>query len=232
MDGKPQYAVHGADLQLLEITLKPGESICAETGAMTYLDNDIDMTTSSAGGAIKSLKRALSGESLFLSTFTNIGQVERTVAFSAPFPGKIIPLVLVDDEYFYSQRGAFLCAQSSIELEIALTKRFGTGLFGGEGFVLQKISGNGVAFLHAGGTVIQKTLLKEDLLKVDTGCIVAFSSTIDYDIQFVRGFRNAIFGGEGLFLATLQGPGTVYLQSLPFSRLADRIRAVTQSSID
>jgi uncharacterized protein (TIGR00266 family) len=220
-----KYTMHGDDLQLVEITLEPDGCIRAETGTMAFMEDDIEMETSSGGGVLRGLQRAMAGEGFFITDFTNRGSKNRQVAFAAPYPGKIINISLdpLENEFF-CQRDAFLCADANIEIEIALTRRIGAGLLGGEGFILQKLSGSGTVFLHAGGTVIKKSLAEGESLRVDTGCIVAFSSKIDYDIQFVGGFRNALFGGEGLFLALLKGPGDVYLQSLPFSRLAARIR--------
>jgi uncharacterized protein (TIGR00266 family) len=219
------YITHGSDLQLIEIVLKPGGSVRAEAGAMTFMEDGIEMETGTGGGVLRGLKRAVTGESFFITSFTNQTTSARKVGFAAPFPGKIVPVELgVLHDEFLCQKDAFLCSDTSIEIEVALTKRFGAGLLGGEGFILQRLKGFGLAFLHAGGTVVEKKLEPGEVIKVDTGCIVAFSSSVDYDIQFVGGFRNALFGGEGLFLAALKGPGVVYLQSLPFSRLADRMK--------
>jgi len=221
------YELIGDDLQLVEIELDPRETVRAETGAMCYMDDGIEMQTGVGGGLMGGLKRMVTGESFFITSFTNgASSGKRRVAFAAPYPGKIIPLDLASHGgTMLCQKDAFLCAASGIEINVAFTKRFGAGLFGGEGFILQRLQGDGLAFVHAGGTIVRKDLAAGQLLKVDTGCIVAFEPTVNYDIQFVGGFRNALFGGEGLFLAQLRGPGTVFLQSLPFSRLADRMRA-------
>lgn len=220
------YTIFGDDLQLVEITLDPGEAVRAEAGTMTYMENGIVMQTSTGGGVLKGLKRAITGESFFITTFMNQGNKRSSVAFAAPYPGKVIALDLgLEGGRFICQKDSFLCAAQGIEVEIAFTKRLGAGLFGGEGFILQRLEGNGLAFVHAGGTVIEKQLGKGESIQVDTGCIVAFSPTIDYNIKFVGGFRNTLFGGEGLFIANLTGPGKVFLQSLPLSRLADRIKA-------
>jgi uncharacterized protein (TIGR00266 family) len=220
------YTIFGDDLQLVEVELDPGEAVRAEAGTMTYMENGIHMQTSTGGGVLKGLKRAITGESFFITTFLNQGNTKSKVAFAAPYPGKIVTLDLGNEGgRFICQKDSFLCAAQGIEVEIAFTKRLGAGLFGGEGFILQRLEGNGMAFVHAGGTVIEKTLAQGESLRVDTGCIVAFSPTVDYDIKFVGGFRNALFGGEGLFIANLTGPGKIYLQSLPLSRLADRLKA-------
>lgn len=187
------------------------------------------MQTTTGGGLFKGFKRMLTGESFFITTFLYTGAGKGHVAFSAPYPGKIVPLDLTRlGGEFLCQKDGFLCAAEGIDIDIAFTKRLGAGLFGGEGFILQRLSGNGLAFVHAGGTIIERELNHGEQLRVDTGCLVAFAPSVDYDIQFIGGFRNALFGGEGLFLATLTGPGKVYLQSLPFSRLADRILAAAR----
>jgi len=221
-----EYTIFGDDLQLVEIELDPREGIRAETGTMTYMEDDIQMDTSTGGGLLKGFKRMITGDSFFISNFINMGAQKRRVAFAAPYPGKIIPLDLSElGGKVLCQKDSFLCAAKGTEIEVAFTKRLGTGLFGGEGFILQRLEGDGLVFVHAGGTVIRKDLAAGQTLRVDTGCLVAFAPSVDYDIQFVGGFKNALFGGEGLFLARMTGPGTVYLQSLPFSRLADRIHA-------
>lgn len=223
------YKIYGDDLQLVEIELDPGEAVRAEIGTMTYMDAAIDMQTSTGGGFMKGLRRAVTGESFFITSFTNTGRNKARAAFSAPYPGKIIPLDLTAlGGTFICQKDSFLCAAKGIEIEVAFTKKLGAGLFGGEGFILQRLTGDGLAFVHAGGTIIERDLAAGETLRVDTGCIVAFGRTVDYDIRFVGGFKNALFGGEGLFLATLTGPGKVYLQSLPLSRLADRILAAAR----
>ena len=220
------YEIHGDDMQIVEVELDPGEGVRAEAGAMMYMDDGIEMQTSTGGGVFKGFKRMITSETFFITTFLYNGSGKGHVAFGAPYPGKIIPLELGKlGGRFLCQKDAFLCAARGIEIEVAFTKKFGTGLFGGEGFILQRLEGDGMAFVHAGGTIIQKQLSADETLKVDTGCLVAFSPSVEYDIQFIGGFKNALFGGEGMFLAKLSGPGIVYLQSLPFSRLADRIYA-------
>jgi len=189
-----------------------------------FMEDGIQMDTGTGGGLFKGLRRMLTGDGFFISTFYNIASVKRKVAFGAPYPGKIIPLDLKEvGGTFICQKDSFLCAANGIDIDIAFTKRIGTGLFGGEGFILQRLSGDRLAFVHAGGTIIRRDLQLGEHLRVDTGCLVALAPTVDYDIQFVGGFKNALFGGEGLFLVSLTGPGIVYLQSLPLSRLADRI---------
>lgn len=220
------YKIIGDDLQLVEIELDPGEGVRAEAGAMMYMDESIQMQTSTEGGLFKGFKRMVTGESFFITTFLNSGSGKKHVAFSAPYPGKIIPIELSEfGGRIICQKDAFLCAAKGIEIEVEFTKKIGAGLFGGEGFILQRLEGDGLAFVHAGGTIVRKELAAGEVLKVDTGCLVAFSTSVDYDIQFIGGFKNALFGGEGLFFARMTGPGIVYLQSLPFSRLADRMFA-------
>ncbi len=219
------YKIIGDDLQLVEIELDPGEGVRAEVGTMTYMEDGIEMQTSTGGGIFSGFKRMFTGESFFISTFLNNDQGKRHVAFAAPYPGKIVAFDL--DSFggeVLCQKDSFLCAARGTEIEVAFTKRLGAGFFGGEGFILQRLKGNGLVFVHAGGTVIEKDLAVGEHLRVDTGCLVAFATSIDYDIQFVGGFKNALFGGEGLFFAHITGPGKVYLQSLPFSRLVDRIK--------
>jgi uncharacterized protein (TIGR00266 family) len=220
------YTILGDDMQLVEIELDPAEGVRAEAGAMLYMEDGIQMQTDTGGGIFKGFKRMITGESFFITTFLHGGTGKSKVAFAAPYPGKIIPLDLTAlGGTFLCQKDGFLCAARGIEIEVAFTKRIGAGLFGGEGFILQRLQGEGLAFVHAGGTVVKKELKAGQTMRVDTGCLVAFAPTVDYDIQFIGGFRNALFGGEGLFIANLTGPGKVYLQSLPFSRLADRIMA-------
>jgi uncharacterized protein (TIGR00266 family) len=217
------YKIYGDDMQIVEVELDPGEGIRAEAGGMMYMEDGIEMQTSS-GGLFKGFKRMVTGETFFITTFLYNGSGKGHVAFGAPYPGKVIPLELGKfGGKFLCQRDAFLCAARGIEIEVAFTKKIGAGLFGGEGFILQRLEGEGMAFVHAGGTIILRELKAGETLRVDTGCLVGFSPTVDYDIQFVGGFKNALFGGEGIFLAKMTGPGTVYLQSLPLSRLADRI---------
>ena len=218
------YKIYGDDMQIVEIELDPSEGVRAEVGAMMFMEEGIMMETGTGGGIFKGLKRMLTGDGFFISTFYNTAPVKRCVSFGAPYPGKIITLDLKSlGGTFICQKDSFLCAANGIDIDIAFTKRIGTGLFGGEGFILQRLTGDGLAFVHAGGMIIRRELRERETLRVDTGCIVAMSQSVDYDIQFVGGFKNALFGGEGLFLASLTGPGTIYLQSLPLSRLADRI---------
>jgi len=233
-----EFRIFGDDMQFVEIFLDPDETIVAEAGAMMYMDSSIEYDVVFGDGSGrdegKSLmdklmgagKRALTGESIFMTTFTNRGFGKKAVAFGAPYPGKIIPLDLSDfNGQIICQRDAFLCAAKGIAIEIAFQKKIGAGLFGGEGFIRQRLVGDGLAFLHAGGTIIQKELQAGEIIKLDTGCLVAMTERVDYDVEFVGNLRSAIFGGEGLFLATLKGPGHVWLQSLPFSRLANRLYA-------
>ena len=220
------YDIVGDDMQLVEVELDPTEGVRAEAGTMIYMDDGIRMQTDTGGGLFKGFKRMVSGESFFITTFVHEGRGKSHVAFAAPYPGKIIPVQLDDfGGEILCQKDAFLCANANVEIEVAFTKRLGAGLFGGEGFILQRLMGAGWTFIHAGGPVVTRELDAGETLRVDTGCVAAFSSGVGYDIEFVGGFKNALFGGEGIFLATLTGPGTVYLQSLPFARLADRIVA-------
>ena len=222
------YRIIGDDMQLVEIELDPGEGVRAEVGAMMYMEEGIKMNTGTGGGIFKGFKRMLTGDGFFITSFVHNGSGKAKVAFGAPYPGKIIPLDLrLLGGEFIVQKDGFLCAAQGIDIDIAFTKKIGAGLFGGEGFILQRLSGNGLAFVHAGGTIIEKMLTPGERLIVDTGALVGMAPTVDYDIKFVGGFTNALFGGEGLFLTTLTGPGRVYLQSLPFSRLADRVVAAT-----
>ena len=233
------YKIYGEDLQLVEIELDPGEGVRAEVGTMTYMEDGIEMDAATGGagllgGLFKGFKRALTGESFFITTFVYNGRAgsKGRVGLAAPYPGTIIPLDLGQlGGQFLCQKDSFLCAAAGIEIEIAFTKRLSAGFFGGEGFILQRLMGDGMAFVHAGGTIIERYLAAGESLRVDTGCIVAFAPTVDYDIQFVGGFKNALFGGEGLFLAKLTGPGRVYLQSLPLSRLAGRIMASAGANV-
>lgn len=230
---KVDYKVIGDDIQIVEVELDPGETVIAEAGAMNYMDDGITFEAKMGDGSkpdgglfgklIDAGKRALTGESIFLTHFTNTGSGKKSVAFAAPYPGKIIPIDMtkVNGELL-CQKDAFLCAALGTEIGIAFAKRLGAGFFGGEGFILQRLQGDGMAFVHAGGTVIKKNL-KNDIIRVDTGCIVAFTSGINYDIERAGGLKSMFFGGEGMFLATLRGTGVVLLQSLPFSRMADRI---------
>src|SRR5436190_5989825 len=218
------YKIVGDDMQAVQIELRQGEEIYAEAGAMLYMGGGIDLQARMQGGIVKGLMRKfLAGESLFMSVFrcnTPTGKL----ALANPIAGKIFPIHLRNTTVL-AERNAFLCAIGNIDLTVAFTKRFGAGLFGGEGFILQKMSGEGLVFLQAGGTMINFDLAPGETLRVDTGCIVSMAESVSYDIQYVGGFRNALFGGEGLFYATLTGPGHVVLQTLPFSRLASRIMA-------
>jgi uncharacterized protein (TIGR00266 family) len=218
------HKIHGDDMQAVEITLESGEAVRSEAGSMLYMDIGVQMDTSMEGGVMKSIKRAFAGEKLFITSYTNMVDIQQRVSFAAPYPGKIITLELskVGGNY-YCQRDSYLCSDMNVDIEIAFTKRIGAGFFGGEGFILQELIGEGQAFIHAGGTIIEKDLKDGEKIKVDTGCLVAFSTTVDYDVEFVGGIRNTLFGGEGIFMTTLTGPGHVYLQSLPFSRMADRV---------
>lgn len=227
------YEIIGDDMQVVEVELDPQETVIAEAGAMAWMDDNIgfeakmgDGTETSSGffdTVLGAGKRLISGESLFMTHFTNQGSGKKRVAFGAPFPGKIIPVDLADHGgEIICQKDAFLCAAMGTKLEITFSRKIGRGLFGGEGFIMEKLSGDGMAFMHAGGTVVKKELNGEAIF-VDTGCLVAYTNGIDFDIQQSGGLKSMIFGGEGLFLAVLRGHGTVYLQSLPFSRMADRI---------
>lgn len=219
------FKIVGDDMQAVVVELDPGEAVLAEAGAMLYMDEAIRMNTGTEGGIFSGLKRVITGESFFITSFLHAGQGGKAhVAFSAPYPGKIVPLDLAAlGGRMLCQKDAFLCAAKGTEISVAFTKRLGAGLFGGEGFILQKLEGDGLAFAQAGGAIVSRDLAAGESVRVDTGCLVAFQESVDYDIQFVGGFKNALFGGEGLFLTTLRGPGRVYLQTLPFSRLADRL---------
>jgi uncharacterized protein (TIGR00266 family) len=230
------YQIFGDDMQFVEVELDPAEAVVAEAGGMMYMEDGIQMQTifgdgsaqSSGGGLMGALlgagKRLLTGESLFMTVFQNQGRGKRKVAFGAPYPGKIIPVHLADvGGDLLAQKDSFLCAAKGVSIGIAFTRRLGSGFFGGEGFILERLQGDGLAFIHAGGTILQRDLGPGETLRVDTGCLVAFQPSVDYDIQFVGNVKSALFGGEGLFFATLRGPGRVWLQSLPLSRLAGRI---------
>lgn len=230
------YRIEGDDMQFVEVELDPNEAVVAEAGGMMYMEDGIAMETifgdgsQQTSGFVGSLlgagKRLLTGESLFMTVFLNQSHEKRRVAFGAPYPGKILPVHLPDvGGELIAQKDAFLCAAKGVSVGIAFNKKIGAGFFGGEGFIMQRLQGDGWGFLHAGGTLYERTLAPGESLRVDTGCIVAFQPTVEYDIKFVGGVKSALFGGEGLFFATLRGPGKVWLQSLPFSRLADRIIA-------
>lgn len=225
------YQIFGDDMQMVEIELDPQEGVRAEVGGMLYMEKGIVMQTNTGGGMFAGFKRMVTGESFFITTFMNNGGSKSKVAFAAPYPGKIIPIDLaLFGGRFLCQKDAFLCAARGVEVEVAFTKRLGAGFFGGEGFILQRLQGDGLAFIHAGGTIIRKELAPGEMLRIDTGCIVGFSESVTYDIQFVGGFKNALFGGEGLFLACVSGPGTVFLQSLPLARLADRLHSAARGT--
>ncbi len=230
------YYLRGDDMQFVEIELDPGEAAIGEAGSMMYMEDGIQMDTvfgdgsAQQGGIFGKLvgagKRLVTGESLFTTVFTHKGQGKKKVAFAAPYTGKIIPFDL--KKYggtMICQKDAFLCAAKGVSLGIAFQKKLGVGFFGGEGFIMQKLEGDGLAFVHSGGAVMERNLAPGEILRVDTGCVVAYTTSVDFDIQFVGGVKTALFGGEGLFFAVMRGPGTVWLQSLPFARLASRIFA-------
>lgn len=228
------YFLKGEEMQMVEIELDPQETVIAESGSFMYMDGGIEMQTIFGDGSnanqgflgklMGAGKRMLVGESLFMTAFTNQGHGKQRVAFAAPYAGKIVPLNLAQlGGKIICQKDAFLCAAKGVSVGIEFQRKLGTGLFGGEGFIMEKLEGDGMAFVHAGGYVHERQLAPGESLRIDTGCIVGFTGGVNYDIQFVKGVKNAIFGGEGLFFAVLQGPGTVWLQSLPVSRLASRI---------
>jgi len=234
------YKIHGEEMQFVEIELDPHEGVVAEAGSFMMMDDQIKMDTIFGDGSGQSKdilghlfsagKRLLTGESLFMTVYTNISSNKRKVSFASPYPGKIIPLDLKEfNGIFICQKDAFLCAAKGVSISIEFSKKLGRGLFGGEGFILERLRGDGMAFIHAGGTVIEKKLQGETI-RVDTGCLAAFTGNINYDIKMVKGLKSMFFGGEGLFFATLSGHGSVWLQSLPFSRLADRILEHAPSS--
>ncbi len=230
------YEIFGHEMQFVEIELDPGESAVAEAGAMMYMTDGIQMETvfgdgsqqSERGGFMDKMlgagKRLITGESIFTTMFSHTGSGKARVAFASPYPGKIIPLDLTKfNNKIICQKDAFLCAAKGVAIGIAFQKKIGTALFGGEGFIMQQLEGDGLTFVHAGGTIVERELAAGESLRVDTGCLVALTQTVQYDIEFVGGVKSAIFGGEGFFFASLKGPGHVWLQSLPFSRLAGRI---------
>jgi len=231
------YKVFGEEMQYVEIELDPQESVVAESGSFMMMHDGITMNTIFGDGTnqdkgilgklFSAGKRLLTGESLFMTVFTNNGVGKKQVSFASPYPGKIIPIDLSEfNGKFICQKDAFLCAAKGVSIGVEFSKKLGRGLFGGEGFIMQKMEGDGMGFVHAGGTMSKKVLQAGEVLRVDTGCIVGFTQTVGYDIEFVGGIKNSIFGGEGLFFAKLQGPGTVFIQSLPFSRLAGRVLAM------
>ncbi|MCX2681447.1 TIGR00266 family protein [Galbibacter sp. EGI 63066] len=230
------YHIYGEEMQYVEIELDPQEAVVAEAGSFMMMDNGLKMDTIFGDGSnqdegvlgklFSAGKRLLTGESLFMTAFLNVDSNKRKVSFASPYPGKIIPIDLTKYQgKFICQKDAFLCAAKGVSVGIEFSKKLGRGLFGGEGFIMQKLEGDGMAFVHAGGTLARKELAAGETLKVDTGCIVGFTKEVDYNIEFVGGIKNTVFGGEGLFFATLRGPGAVYIQSLPFSRLANRVLA-------
>ncbi len=232
------YKIYGEELQFVEIELDPNETAIAESGAMMMMDDGIQMQTIFGDGSAQQQqtgflgklmsagKRVLTGESLFMTTFTNAGQGKKKVSFAAPYTGKIIPMDLQQQGgTIIAQKDAFLCAAKGVSIGIHFQRKLGVGIFGGEGFIMEKIEGDGMAFLHAGGYIIEKELKAGEILKIDTGCVVCYTPTMQFDIEFVKGIKNFMFGGEGLFFAKLQGPGKVWIQSLPISRLAGRIIA-------
>lgn len=230
------YHIYGEEMQYVEIELDPQEIVVAEAGSFMMMDNGIKMETIFGDGSqqqsgifdklLSAGKRVLTGESLFMTAYINQNYGKSKVCFASPYPGKIVPIDL--SQYggkFICQKDSFLCAAKGVAVGIEFSRKLGRGLFGGEGFIMQKLEGDGMAFVHSGGTLAKRELAAGEIMKVDTGCIVGFSKDVDYDIEFIGGIKNSIFGGEGLFFATLRGPGIVYVQSLPFSRLADRIIA-------
>lgn len=231
------YQIFGEEMQYVEIELDPQEIVIAEAGSFMMMDSGIKMETIFGDGSeqqqsglfgklLSAGKRVLTGESLFMTAYLNQCETKRKVSFASPYPGKIIAIDLkAFDGKFICQKDSFLCAAKGVSVGIEFSKKLGRGLFGGEGFIMQKLEGDGMAFVHSGGTLARRELGVGQVLQVDTGCVVGFSKEIDYDIEFIGGIKNTLFGGEGVFYATLRGPGTVYIQSLPFSRLADRIIA-------
>jgi len=228
------YRIIGSEMQCIEIELDPQEAVVAEAGSLMMMDSGIKMETIFGDGRgqqqgffgklLSAGKRVLTGESLFMTAYTNVGAGKQHVHFAAPYPGKIIPLNLTQYQgKIICQKDSFLCAAKGVAIGIEFQKRLGTGLFGGEGFIMQKLEGDGWAFVHSCGTIIERDLQPGEVLRIDTGCIVAFTQHVDYDIQFVGGIKNTLFGGEGVFFAQLTGPGKVWIQSLPFSRLAGRV---------
>jgi uncharacterized protein (TIGR00266 family) len=223
------YEIIGDDMQAVVVSMASGDEIRAEAGAMTYMTDGIEMDARMPGGLLGGLKRKLlAGESLFLTFFRCTAPAGK-VAFSAPYPGKILTMAL-QNSAILCQRDSFLCAAGAIDINVEFTKRLGAGFFGGEGFILERLEGTGDVFIHSGGTIVPMELKAGEKLKVDTGCLVAFDPTVDYDIEMVGGIKTALFGGEGLFFASMTGPGRVWIQTLPFSRLADRIMSAVHGS--
>lgn len=237
------YKIYGDDMQFVEVELDPRETVVAEAGALMMMEDGIHMETIFGDGSgqgsglmgklFNAGKRMLTGESLFMTTFTNEGAGKSHVSFASPYPGKIIPMDLSEHGgKIICQKDAFLAAAKGVSVGIELQRKLGTGFFGGEGFIMQKLEGDGMAFVHAGGTIHEKVLQPGEVLRVDTGCLVAMTQDVDYSIEMVKGVKTALFGGEGLFFATLRGPGKVWIQSLPFSRLASRVFAAIPQSKD
>ncbi|CAM4102387.1 TIGR00266 family protein [Lederbergia lenta] len=235
------YEIFGDDMQFVQVELDPQETVVAEAGSLMMMDDGIHMETvfgdgsNQGSGLMGKLmgagKRMLTGESLFMTTFTNEGSGKKHVSFASPYPGKIIPMDLSElGGKLICQKDAFLAAAKGVSVGIAFQRKLGAGFFGGEGFIMQKLEGDGMTFVHAGGTIHKKTLAPGEVVRIDTGCLVAMTSDINYDIEMVKGVKTALFGGEGLFFATLRGPGTVWIQSLPFSRLASRVFAAMPAS--
>lgn len=235
------FKIIGNEMQCVEVQLDQGESVIAEAGSFMMMDQDIRMETifgdgtNQGGGLMGKLmgagKRLLTGEGLFMTVFTNAGHNRQSVTFASPYPGKIVPLDLqMLGGKIICQKDAFLCAAKGVSVGIEFQRKLGTGFFGGEGFIMQKIDGDGLAFVHSGGLVLEKELAPGEVLRLDTGCLVAMTASVNYDIEFVKGVKSALFGGEGLFFATLRGPGKVWVQSLPFSRMADRVISASRYS--
>lgn len=236
------YRIYGEEMQFVEIELDPYETVIAESGSFMMMDDGIEMATIFGDGShqeeskgllgkvLSAGKRLLTGESLFMTAFTHGGNGKRKVSFASPYPGKIIPLDLTELEgKIICQKDAFLCAAKGVSVGIEFSKKLGRGFFGGEGFIMQKLEGDGLAFLHAGGHIVEKELMIGEVLRVDTGCLVGFTRDVDYDIEMIKGVKNMLFSGEGLFYARLEGPGKVWIQSLPFNRLADRVMMASKN---
>ncbi|MFD0681701.1 MULTISPECIES: TIGR00266 family protein [unclassified Paenibacillus] len=234
------YKIAGSEMQYVEIELDPTESVIAEAGSMMMMSASIQMQTIFGDGSDQNKgfvgklfgagKRLLTGESLFMTVFTNHGSSKEHVSFASPYPGRILPMDLSElGGKLICQKDSFLCAAKGVSIGIAFQRKLGVGFFGGEGFIMQKIEGDGLAFVHAGGAICERVLQPGEMLRVDTGCLVAMTQDIEYDIEMVKGIKSAVFGGEGLFFATLRGPGRVWIQSLPFSRLADRILSASKA---
>lgn len=232
------YKIYGSEMQYVEIELDPREVVVAESGSLLMMENGIRMETIFGDGSEKESgifgkllsagKRVLTGENLFMTAYENTNYGKSKVYFASPYPGKIMPIDLTRyNGKFICQKDAFLCAAKGVQVGIEFNRKLSTGLFGGEGFIMQKLEGDGMAFVHAGGTMVEKVLAAGEIIKVDTGCVMGYTREVQFDVEFVGGLKNSIFGGEGLFFAVMRGPGTVFLQTLPFSRLADRIIAAS-----